>query len=99
MSLAYVHFNPLKSFYFNGVKSVDMNDYKSDMAQNSTLELIIDCDLRTIRLTNERTYSRNEIGIDLAKCPFPWQVFVCLNYAHDQVRMLPSTSFEHDEVQ
>jgi hypothetical protein len=70
----------------------NINGYKSDMETNDTLELFIDCDRQIIRLINERTHSTHELGIDINKCPCPWQIIIglCCS-AGDRIRMLPCT--------
>jgi len=78
----------LNKVYRNGIKSIGFEGYISDMEKNDTLILLINCDQRTIRLTNERTNSKHQLEIDVNTCPLPWQPFVCLYYAGDQVRIL-----------
>jgi len=78
----------LNEVFCNGVKSVGFKGYKSDMKKNDTLQLLINCDLRTIRLTNERSHSKHQLEIDVNKCPLPWQVYLCLYYSGDKVRIL-----------
>jgi hypothetical protein len=80
----------LNEVFCNGVKSVNFKGYRSDMEKNDTLQLFINCDLQTIRLTNERLDSKHQLEIDVNKCPFPWQVYLCLYYAGDKVRILTS---------
>jgi hypothetical protein len=59
-----------------------------DAVQNDTVHLVIDCDNRLIRLTNERTNLPLELPIDIEKCPFPWQLHLNLNLAPTRIRIL-----------
>jgi hypothetical protein len=72
----------------NGSGQAGYGNYKSDMVQNDVLELFLDCDRRTIRLTNERTSNKHEIAVNMAECPFPWQLSIGLHYQNDRVRCL-----------
>jgi hypothetical protein len=72
----------------NGFLQGGYNNYKSDMVQNDTLELFLDCDRRMIRLTNERTSNKHEIPVNITGCPFPWQLSIGLYYQNDRVRCL-----------
>ena len=60
----------------------------NDVAQNDVVHLIINCDERLIRLTNERTNQTMELQIDLQKCPFPWQLHLNLNEVPTRVRII-----------
>jgi hypothetical protein len=51
------------------------------------IELVIDCDRRIMRLTNERTCQTQDLNVNLNTCPFPWQFFVTLSNANDRVRL------------
>lgn len=66
------------------------NGYQSDMEQNDTIELSIDCNRHTISLTNIRTNKKHELDVDLTKCPFPWQLHFGLHYENDRIRCLKS---------
>lgn len=72
----------------NGKVHADYNDYKSDMEKNDIIELSIDCNQRTIRVTNERTHSTHELHVDIVQCPFPWQIQLGLYYSKDRIRLL-----------
>ncbi|CAF2867495.1 unnamed protein product [Rotaria sp. Silwood2] len=72
----------------NGKLFSDFNGYKSDIEKNDIIELFIDCNRHTIRLTNERTHYTHELTIDAALCPFPWQIQLGLYYAKDRIRLL-----------
>jgi hypothetical protein len=76
--------------FLNGSGQLGYNGYKSDIIQNDTLELFLDCDRRTIRLTNERTNNTHELDINVAQCPFPWQLHIGLFHQNDRVRLLPA---------
>jgi hypothetical protein len=58
------------------------------MKVNDIVELLINCDRRTIRWTNRRTREVHEFNVDENKCPFPWQLGFCLSYWDDRVRLL-----------
>ena len=66
------------------------NSYNKDIIQNDTIELMLDCDRKSIYLTNERTRSKNELEVDVTQCPFPWQLHVGLSFRKDRVRYIPS---------
>lgn len=74
----------------NRVGQLNYNGFESDINQNDTVELLIDCDQQKICLTNERTNRKHEINVDVTQCPFPWIVHVGLYYENDRVRFLPS---------
>jgi len=74
--------------YLSGAHHDGFNGYKSDIVKNDIVELLVDCDQRMIRLSNERTRSVYEIRIETSKCPFPWQINFCLFYLNDRVRIL-----------
>ncbi|CAF3643165.1 unnamed protein product [Rotaria sp. Silwood1] len=74
--------------YLNGVQNIGFGGYRSDMEVNDVLELFVDCDRQRICLTNERTHSSYELDVNVAKCPFPWQLNFCLTYPHDRVHFL-----------
>ncbi|CAF3669040.1 unnamed protein product [Rotaria sp. Silwood1] len=73
---------------------VDMPSYKlgHDMDGEPTfeIELLIDCDNRKISYFNERTKNRREMNVDIAICPFPWQLVFNLYDVEDSVRLLSS---------
>lgn len=72
----------------NGKLHGDYNGYQSDLEKNDILELMIDCQQRKIRLTNERTNGTHELTIDLNLCPLPWQIQLGLYYSKDRIRLL-----------
>jgi hypothetical protein len=74
--------------FLNGALHNGTNGYKSDIAKNDIVQLLIDCDQRIIRLTNERTRSVYELRIETSKCPFPWQFHFNLHYSNDRIRIL-----------
>ncbi|CAF3898101.1 unnamed protein product [Rotaria sp. Silwood1] len=65
-----------------------LNGYLCDFELNDIIELLLDCDDRIIRLTNQRTQRIHTINVDLAKCPFPWHFHLNLFYPKDRVRIL-----------
>ena len=52
---------------------------------NGIYELLIDCNQRTMRLTNEQTGTTQSLNINLTTCPFSWQFFITLFYANERV--------------
>lgn len=72
----------------NGKLFAEYDGYKSDIDKNDTIELIVDCTRKAIRLTNERTQHSHELTVDTALCPFPWQVQLGLYYSKDRIRLL-----------
>ncbi|CAM4790087.1 unnamed protein product [Rotaria magnacalcarata] len=74
--------------YLNGDCNNDFNGYKTDMETNHTLEFMIDCDRRKIRLKNEQTQSEYELDIDIIKCPFPWQISLDVYHSGTRLRLL-----------
>ncbi len=72
----------------NGKLYSDYKGYKSDMEKNDIIELLIDCNQRIIRVTNERTHSSHELHVDIIQCPFPWQIQLGLYYSKDRIRLL-----------
>jgi hypothetical protein len=62
-----------------------------DVVKNDTIQLILDCDKRLIRLINERTNQTLELPVDLQKCPFPWQLHLNLNLIPTRIRIISST--------
>jgi hypothetical protein len=74
--------------YLDGANHNGFNGYKSDIEKNDIVELLVDCDQRMIRLSNERTQSVYELRIETSKCPFPWQLNFNLYYLNDRIRIL-----------
>ena len=72
----------------NGKLHSDYNGYQSDIEKNDIIELIIDCNQRIIRFTNERTHFTHELTVDTNLCPFPWLIQLGLYYAKDSIRLL-----------
>ncbi|CAF1084839.1 unnamed protein product [Adineta steineri] len=54
---------------------------------NAIYELLIDCDQKIIRLTNEQTRQTEVVNVNVAQCPFPWQFFITLLFANDRVSL------------
>ena len=74
--------------YINGVQMLGFNGYKPDIEKSDIVEFLVDCDQRSIRLTNERTHSIHTLAVDTEKSPFPWQLNFNLYYLNDCVRIL-----------
>ncbi len=75
--------------YINGKSMPVLNGYLSDMKVNDLVELIIDCNNRTIILWHSRQTYKTKLPIDIQTCPFPWQFLISCRGAHDSVRILP----------
>ncbi|CAF0746308.1 unnamed protein product [Adineta ricciae] len=74
--------------YLDGRNHQGYNGYITDIQTNDEIELAVDCDTRTIILTNERTHSTYRLAVDLQRCPFPWQLSIGLYYSLDRIRIL-----------
>ncbi|CAF0903740.1 unnamed protein product [Adineta ricciae] len=71
--------------YMHGHCQKDVNGYVSDYAQGDTIELILKCDQRMIRMNNFRSKKSYTIEVDTKHCPFPWMIH--LNLLHIQTRI------------
>jgi hypothetical protein len=76
------------STILNCAMHAGLNGYFCDFELNDTIEILLDCDNRTISLTNQRTKCSYRMDIDLIKCPFPWHFILNLFYPNDRVRIL-----------
>jgi hypothetical protein len=76
------------STILNCAMHAGFNGYLCDFELNDIIELLLDCDHKRIRLTNQRTKRTHIMNIDLFKCPFPWHFVVNIFYPKDQVRIL-----------
>jgi hypothetical protein len=76
------------STILNCAMHAGLNGYSCDFQLNDTIELLLDCDQKLIRLTNKRTHSTHMMKIDLVKCPFPWHFLLNIFYPNDRVRIL-----------
>lgn len=74
--------------YLNGKKVTEYRNYISDFDKSDELNILIDCDLCTIEIINRRTHRIHRLQVDSSLCPLPWQLFICLYYTNDQVRLL-----------
>jgi hypothetical protein len=63
--------------------SIFYNSKKKDI-----FKLIINCDRQKLRLKNERTGQKDEIIVDINKCPFPWQLNCSVYHSSDCIRLL-----------
>ena len=61
--------------FFSGAE-VSFPENFQDMSGQTTfeIELHLDCDNRKIIYVNRRTKNRRELDVDIAECPFPWQL-------------------------
>ncbi|CAF3351619.1 unnamed protein product [Rotaria sp. Silwood2] len=60
----------------------------SEVIENDTVSLLIDCEHQLIQLTNERTNRTIKQAVDISKCPFPWQLHINLHQALTRVRII-----------
>jgi hypothetical protein len=82
-------FSGSNQVWCDGANMTGLNNYKSDFETNDTIELLINCDQRTIRLTNERTLSSHVLDVNITKCSFPWKLSVAFYYSSgDRIRLL-----------
>jgi hypothetical protein len=82
-------FSGANNVWLDGACFTGLDDYKSDFEKNDIIELLINCDQRTIRLTNERTRSSHILDVDIANCPFPWKLNVGLFHCPgERIRIL-----------
>jgi hypothetical protein len=65
------------------------------LKKDDIFQLLINCDRRKIRLTNERTNEVDEITIDVIKCPFPWQLNFALYNWNQRICLLTSIKNYH----
>ena len=72
--------------------SIELSNDKNfqDMEGQTTfeIELQLDCDNRKISYVNQRTKNRREMDVDIAECPFPWQIRFNLYEVGDSVKLL-----------
>ncbi|CAF2116439.1 unnamed protein product [Rotaria magnacalcarata] len=75
----------------NGTQEGTAVATKSVINKNDIFELLMDCDRRTIRLTcvKMQASATHQLDIDIALCPFPWQIFLGLHSSvGDRIRIL-----------
>jgi hypothetical protein len=80
-----------KQVYLKGIPSSiqGYGGYDSDMCTNDTIELILNCQLSFISMSNHRTKKLYEIPIDTREgCPFPWQLHINLFAPNDRVKII-----------
>lgn len=56
--------------------------------ENDIIELILDCTKKKIRYTIERNRTTQQLTVDTKKCPFPWQLCICLGGRGDQISLV-----------
>ncbi|CAF0844714.1 unnamed protein product [Rotaria sp. Silwood1] len=76
------------SIWSNGQRNQNNSYYAIEMKKNDIISLILDCDIRTITIINERTNRKHELPVNTAHCPFPWQLHLNLYEANCCVRIL-----------
>jgi hypothetical protein len=83
-------FSGANNVWLDGNNTSGYNGYTSDFETNDTIEFLINCDQRKLRLLNGRTRSTHMLDVDIAKCPFPWKLSVGLYYSPgDRIRIVP----------
>ncbi|CAF1415233.1 unnamed protein product [Adineta steineri] len=75
--------------FMNGQISKNMNGYTSDYLKDDIIELILDCNHRTIRMNNLRSTKSYKLNIDLTHCPFPWMIHLNLFHIQTRIRIDP----------
>ncbi|CAF1044971.1 unnamed protein product [Adineta ricciae] len=66
------------------------------MCKKNKVELLIDCDAKTICLTNEETQQKQDCAVELNTCPLPWQI-CCIAYsANDRIRISEINSVDNE---
>ncbi|CAF0909653.1 unnamed protein product [Rotaria sordida] len=67
-------------------------DENTEIFENDTIILLIDCDQKKILLQNNRLNRTRELLVDIKKCPFPWQLHLNLHAPNTHVRILNSSN-------
>ena len=62
--------------HLSSIVNLNCNRYQGSILRNDVFQLLLDCDQKFIRLTNQRTNYTCQLRVDIARCPFPWQVHV-----------------------
>ncbi|CAF2564377.1 unnamed protein product [Rotaria sp. Silwood2] len=76
------------SIWCNGQRNQNASYHVIEMKKNDIICLILDCDMRTITMINERTDKKHELPVSTADCPFPWQLHLNLFEANSCVHIL-----------
>ncbi len=73
----------------NGDLTNKFHGYISDFQINDKIKLVLNCDKRTIHLTNQRTNITYNLDIDINHCPLPWKLNLGLFYSPGEcIRLL-----------
>ena len=59
-------------------QKVDNDVLFSYTREKDVIELVLDCSKRKLRYKKERQQKKQELDIDINKCPFPWQLYISL---------------------
>ncbi|CAF1643938.1 unnamed protein product [Adineta ricciae] len=73
--------------WLNGNHYHQYDGFRFEMNNNDVIELSVDCDRRSIRLTNESLAMQHELEVALGRCPFPWVLYIGLYGAKDEIRL------------
>ena len=73
----------------------DSDVFFSHTREKDVIELVLDCSRRKLRYKNERQQKKQELYIDINKCPFPWQLYISLGGQGDQISLLRSSTSTH----
>jgi hypothetical protein len=76
------------AIWSNGQKNRNNSNDIIEMEEKDVINLILDCDKRTITMTNERTNKKHEMAVSIVHCPFPWQLHVNLLEPNSSIRIL-----------
>ncbi|CAF1187776.1 unnamed protein product [Rotaria sp. Silwood1] len=74
-------FSGQDNVWHDGSSKKEFNGYKSEFEINDIIELLINCDQRTISLTNQRTHKTHSLDVDITNCPLPWKLTVGLYFS------------------
>jgi hypothetical protein len=56
--------------------------------ENDILELIINCDERSLSILNENTQAKSSMRVDINEAPFPWCLLVLFHYKGSRVSLV-----------
>jgi len=76
------------AIWSNGQKNRNNSNDVIEMEEKDVINLIMDCDRRTITMINERTNKKHEMAVNIVHCPFPWQLHVNLLEPNSSIRIL-----------
>ena len=76
----------LDCFIKNGELNPEPN--LTSIQTGDEVTFVLDCNGRQISFNHHRTQQTIQIPIDLAKCPFPWQILISLTNEGDRIRIV-----------